>query len=103
MKTFKILAAAALLAAAVSCASIEKMAQMAENVKVTCDPGVLEAVNGSIDLSVVILGESGVGKENFARIIHQFSNRRNNSFFVVNCGALAKELVNSELFGPLNI
>ena len=48
-KSFKFLAAAALLAAAVSCASIDKMAQMAENVKVTCEPAVLEAVNGSID------------------------------------------------------
>jgi tetratricopeptide (TPR) repeat protein len=54
MKTFKILAAAALLAAAVSCASIEKMAQMAENVKVSCDPGVLEATNGSIDALVSV-------------------------------------------------
>ncbi len=50
-------------------------------------------------LSVLIQGESGVGKENVARIIHQFSTRRQNSFFVVNCGALPKELVNSELFG----
>ena len=54
MKTLKFLAAAAILAAAVSCASIEKMAQMAENVKVTCDPGVLEAVNGSIDALVSV-------------------------------------------------
>lgn len=50
-------------------------------------------------LSVLIQGESGVGKENFARIIHQFSPRKQGSFFVVNCGALPKELVNSELFG----
>lgn len=50
-------------------------------------------------LSVLIQGESGVGKESFARIIHQFSPRRQGSFFVVNCGALPKELVNSELFG----
>ena len=50
-------------------------------------------------LSVLIQGESGVGKESFARIIHQFSTRRQGSFFVVNCGALPKELVNSELFG----
>ena len=53
-KSFKFLAAAAILAAAVSCASIEKMAQMAENVKVTCDPGVLEAVNGSVDAVVSV-------------------------------------------------
>jgi Transcriptional regulator containing GAF, AAA-type ATPase, and DNA binding domains len=68
------------------------------------DPALNQALETAVkfaptDLSVVILGESGVGKENFARIIHQFSNRKNNSFFVVNCGALAKELVNSELFG----
>ena len=52
--TFKFLCAAAILAAAVSCASIEKMAQMAENVKVTCDPGVLEAANGAIDAVVSV-------------------------------------------------
>ena len=50
-------------------------------------------------LSVLVQGESGVGKESFARIIHQFSSRRQSAFFVVNCGALPKELVNSELFG----
>jgi len=68
------------------------------------DPALNQALETAVkfaptDLSVVILGESGVGKENFARIIHQYSPRRNNNFFVVNCGALAKELVNSELFG----
>ena len=68
------------------------------------DPALNQALETAVkfaptDLSVVILGESGVGKENFARIIHQYSSRRNNTFFVVNCGALAKELVNSELFG----
>ena len=54
MKSFKFLAAAAMVAATVSCASIDKMAQMAENVKVSCDPGVLEAVNGSIDAVVSV-------------------------------------------------
>ena len=68
------------------------------------DPALNQALETAVkfaptDLSVVILGESGVGKENFARIIHQYSYRRNNNFFVVNCGALAKELVNSEFFG----
>ena len=53
-KSFKFIAAAAILAAAVSCASIEKMAQMAENVKVTCDPGVLEAANDAIDAVVSV-------------------------------------------------
>ena len=54
MKPVKFLAAAAILAAAVSCASIEKMAQMAENVKVTSDPGVLVATNGSVDALVSV-------------------------------------------------
>ena len=54
MKSFKFLAAAAMVAASVSCASIDKMAKMAENVKVTCDPGVLEAVNGSVDAVVSV-------------------------------------------------
>ena len=68
------------------------------------DPALNEALETAVKfaptgLSVLIQGESGVGKENFARIIHQYSSRRNAPFFVVNCGALAKELVNSELFG----
>ena len=68
------------------------------------DPALNQALETAVkfaptDLSVLILGESGVGKENFARIIHQYSARRNNNFFVVNCGAFARELVNSELFG----
>jgi len=68
------------------------------------DPALNDALETAVKfaptgLSVLIQGESGVGKESFARIIHQFSARRQNAFFVVNCGALPKELVNSELFG----
>ena len=68
------------------------------------DPVLNEALETAVKfaptgLSVLIQGESGVGKENVARIIHQFSTRRQGNFFVVNCGALPKELVNSELFG----
>ena len=68
------------------------------------DPGLNNALETAVKfaptgLSVLIQGESGVGKESFARIIHQFSARRQGSFFAVNCGALPKELVNSELFG----
>ena len=68
------------------------------------DPALNDALETAVKfaptgLSVLIQGESGVGKENVARIIHQFSGRRQGSFFVVNCGALPKELVNSELFG----
>lgn len=51
------------------------------------------------DLSVLITGETGSGKENISRIIHQFSKRRNGKFFTVNCGAFAEGLINSELFG----
>ena len=54
MKSLKFLATAAMIAATMSCASIDKMAKMAENVKVTCDPGVLEAVNGSVDAVVSV-------------------------------------------------
>ena len=58
-KSFRIFAAAAMIAAAASCASLDKMAQMAENVKVTCDPGVLEAVNGTIDAQVAVTYPEG--------------------------------------------
>jgi transcriptional regulator of acetoin/glycerol metabolism len=50
-------------------------------------------------LPVLILGESGVGKELFAQSIHSASERRECPFIAVNCGALAKELTESELFG----
>ena len=68
------------------------------------DPALNEALETAVKfaptgLSVLIQGESGVGKESVARIIHQYGPRRQSSFFVVNCGALPKELVNSELFG----
>ena len=51
------------------------------------------------DLSVLITGETGSGKENISRIIHQYSRRKNGKFFAVNCGAFAEGLINSELFG----
>ena len=50
-------------------------------------------------LPVLILGESGVGKELFAQSIHSASERRECPFVAVNCGALSKELIESELFG----
>jgi Tfp pilus assembly protein PilF len=58
-KSFRILAAAAMIAAAASCASLDKMVQMAENVKVTCEPGVLEAVNGSVDAQIAVTCPEG--------------------------------------------
>ena len=51
------------------------------------------------DLPVLITGESGTGKENLAKIIHQYSSRRNNKFIPVNCGAIPSGTVDSELFG----
>lgn len=51
------------------------------------------------DLSVLIKGESGVGKEVFSKIIHEQSKRKHNKFFAVNCGAIPEGTINSELFG----
>ncbi len=51
------------------------------------------------DLSVLIQGESGVGKEVFSRIIHDLSIRRHNNFIAINCGAIPPGTINSELFG----
>jgi DNA-binding NtrC family response regulator len=51
------------------------------------------------DLSVLITGESGVGKEVFSRIIHALSTRKHNDFIAVNCGAIPEGTINSELFG----
>jgi DNA-binding NtrC family response regulator len=51
------------------------------------------------DLSVLILGESGVGKESFAKIIHELSPRRHNTFLAINCGAIPEGTIDSELFG----
>ncbi len=42
------------------------------------------------DLSVLITGESGVGKETFPKIIHQFSSRKHGSYIAVNCGAIPR-------------
>lgn len=51
------------------------------------------------DLSVLITGESGVGKEVFSKIIHNLSPRKHNSFIAVNCGAIPEGTIDSELFG----
>ena len=51
------------------------------------------------DLSVLITGESGVGKEVFSKIIHALSSRKHNDFIAVNCGAIPEGTINSELFG----
>ena len=51
------------------------------------------------DLSVLINGESGVGKEAFSQIIHALSSRKHNPFIAVNCGAIPEGTIDSELFG----
>lgn len=51
------------------------------------------------DLTVLITGESGVGKEIFSKIIHSLSPRKHNPFIAVNCGAIPEGTIDSELFG----
>ena len=53
------------------------------------------------DLSVLILGETGTGKEYIAKKIHQNSNRKNSPFVAIDCGALSSDLAGSELFGHI--
>ena len=51
------------------------------------------------ELTVLITGESGVGKEAFSHIIHSLSPRKHNKFIAVNCGAIPQGTINSEIFG----
>ncbi len=51
------------------------------------------------DLTVLVIGESGVGKEVFSKIIHSLSARKHNEFIAINCGAIPEGTINSELFG----
>ena len=51
------------------------------------------------DLSVLIIGESGVGKEHFPKIIHHYSSRKHSPYFAINCGAIPEGTIDSELFG----
>src|SRR4028119_2341717 len=67
-------------------------------------PALNHALNVAVqvsatDLSVLIVGESGVGKEAFSHIIHNLSARKHNSFIAVNCGAIPEGTIDSELFG----
>ena len=51
------------------------------------------------EISVLVTGESGVGKEVFPRIIHQLSKRKHGKYIAVNCGAIPEGTIDSELFG----
>lgn len=68
------------------------------------DPGLVHALETAVavaptDLTVLITGESGVGKEVIPQIIHQFSRRRTGKYLAVNCGAIPEGTINAELFG----
>ena len=71
---------------------------------VGADPKLDRAIEMAVavaptDLTVLVCGESGVGKENIPKIIHQNSRRRNGKYFAVNCGAIPEGTIESELFG----
>ncbi|GAD07742.1 ATPase AAA [Porphyromonas crevioricanis] len=51
------------------------------------------------DMSVLVTGESGAGKEFFPKIVHQYSSRKHNPYIAVNCGAIPEGTIDSELFG----
>jgi two-component system, NtrC family, response regulator AtoC len=81
--------------------------QLADNHErdlVSCDPKVMKIKEiarqvADTSLPVIIVGESGVGKEVMAHFIHNFGERRDKPFIKVNCAALPNELLESELFG----
>lgn len=67
-------------------------------------PALLNAIARAIrvapvDLSVLVIGESGAGKEFFPKIIHQFGARKHRKYIAVNCGAIPEGTIDSELFG----
>ena len=68
------------------------------------DTGLNRAIEKAIqvaptDISVLVTGESGVGKESIPKIIHQLSHRKHGKYIAVNCGAIPEGTIDSELFG----
>lgn len=68
------------------------------------DPGLNRAIEKALqvaptDISVLVTGESGVGKESIPKIIHAESHRKHNKYIAVNCGAIPEGTIDSELFG----
>ena len=55
------------------------------------------------EMSVVITGESGAGKESFSKIIHHISHRKHGQFIAINCGAIPEGTIDSELFGRFHL
>ena len=75
-----------------------------QNTLIASDPQMIKVVErtiriASVDSSVLIQGESGVGKEGIANLIHQKSKRKDKPFITINCGAIPESLLESELFG----
>ena len=67
-------------------------------------PALNHAINVAVqvaatDLTVLITGESGSGKESFSKIIHSISSRKHGPFIAINCGAIPEGTIDSELFG----
>lgn len=89
--------------------NLNKMAESIEAVKnrfgiVGKNNDLNEAIRAAVTVaptsaSVLILGESGVGKENIAKIIHEYSSRKHNQFISLNCGSIPEGTIDSELFG----
>ncbi|MFM1913566.1 MAG: hypothetical protein RIR51_1409 [Bacteroidota bacterium] len=68
------------------------------------DPALLRAISvaeqvSATDMTVLIMGESGSGKESFSKIIHSLSKRKHGEFIAINCGAIPEGTIDSELFG----
>ena len=68
------------------------------------DPKLNRAIEKAIqvaptDISVLVVGESGVGKESIPKIIHSLSHRKHGKYIAVNCGAIPEGTIDSELFG----
>jgi PAS domain S-box-containing protein len=71
---------------------------------IAASPGMKQVIHmveqiAKVESTVLILGESGVGKEEISKLIHQYSDRKDKPFVKVNCGAIPEQLLESELFG----
>lgn len=83
----------------------EEILQVKQRLQIIGDsPALIEAIKRAvtvapIDLSVLVTGPSGAGKEFFPKIIHQFGARKHKKYIAVNCGAIPEGTIDSELFG----
>ena len=88
---------------------LNKIMESIQNIKqrfeiIGNDPKLNRAIEKAIqvaptDISVLVAGESGVGKENIPKIIHSLSHRKHGKYIAVNCGAIPEGTIDSELFG----